>query len=190
MKKLSPPNLYVLLTHYPVVNKNGEVVASAVTNLDLHDIARAARTYGVRGFYVVTPLSDQKALIEKIVTHWTRGTGSRYNPKRREALELVRIEETLADVMDHITACAGEVPKTVVTSARWSEKTIGYGEFKEKIGNGEPFLLIFGTAWGLSEEILSGADFVLAPIQGGTPYNHLSVRSAAAIILDRLMGRE
>jgi hypothetical protein len=29
---------------------------------------------------------------------------------------------------------------------------------------------------------------VLAPIRGNTSYNHLSVRSAAAIILDRLLG--
>jgi hypothetical protein len=53
---------------------------------------------------------------------------------------------------------------------------------------GEPCLLIFGTAWGLSPALLETADFVLAPIEGPTDYNHLSVRSAAAIILDRLLG--
>jgi hypothetical protein len=66
-----------------VVNKNGDIIASAVTNLDLHDISRAAKTYGVRSFYVVTPLADQKTLIDRIVSHWVKGTGSKYNPKRR-----------------------------------------------------------------------------------------------------------
>ncbi|MCP4687771.1 MAG: RNA methyltransferase, partial [Desulfobacterales bacterium] len=41
MNALSTPNLHLALLHYPVVNKNGEPVASAVTNLDLHDISRA-----------------------------------------------------------------------------------------------------------------------------------------------------
>ncbi len=52
-----------------MVNKKGEIIASAVTNLDLHDIARAARTFGVGRFFVVTPLADQKRLVEKIVAH-------------------------------------------------------------------------------------------------------------------------
>ena len=56
------PNLYLALTHYPVVNKRGEIIASALTNLDLHDIARVARTYGVKGYYVITPLEDQREL--------------------------------------------------------------------------------------------------------------------------------
>ena len=58
------PKLYVALIHYPVVNKNGETIASALTNLDLHDISRAAKTYGLEAFCVVTPLEDQKDLVE------------------------------------------------------------------------------------------------------------------------------
>ena len=101
-KNSNIPNLYVALVHYPVVNKNGDVITSSVTNLDLHDIARVAKTYGIKSFYVVTPLADQKALVEKIVSHWTEGLGAKYNPKRREALELIRIEETLEKVVDDI----------------------------------------------------------------------------------------
>ena len=53
-----------------------------------------------------------------------------------------------------------------------------------------PFLIIFGTGWGLTETIISQSDYVLEAIEGHADYNHLSVRSAAAIILDRLMGRQ
>jgi hypothetical protein len=74
--------LYVALIHYPVVDKNGDIIASAVTNLDLHDISRAAKTYGLKSFYVVTPLEDQRELVERIISHWTNGIGAAYNPKR------------------------------------------------------------------------------------------------------------
>ena len=183
-------NLYVALVHYPVVNKNGDVITSAVTNLDLHDIARAAKTYGIKSFYVVTPIADQKALVEKIVSHWTEGLGSKYNPKRREALELIRIEETLEKVVDDIRKSCSVSPKTVVTSAKNGFRNISYGKFREMLKNGKPYLLVLGTAWGLSDGFIAGADFVLAPIKGPAGYNHLSVRSATAIILDRLMADE
>ena len=53
---------------------------------------------------------------------------------------------------------------------------------------GQPFLLVFGTGWGLTEEMFDRADFALEPIKGAGDYNHLSVRAAAAIMLDRLLG--
>lgn len=52
----------------------------------------------------------------------------------------------------------------------------------------EPHLLVFGTGWGLTPEITERADVIPEPICGPTDYNHLSVRSAAAVILDRLRG--
>ena len=190
MKKSYKPNLYVALTHYPVVNRNGGIITSAVTNLDLHDISRAAKTYGVRSFYVVTPLTDQKALVEKIVSHWTSGAGSRHNPARREALELICIKDSLDEVIEHIKTNGEGLPKTVVTCAKYRNKSINYGNFREMLQSGKPYLLIFGTAWGLSEEFIAKADYVLEPVRGHSDYNHLSVRSATAIILDRLMGSE
>lgn len=189
MKKFYKTNLYVALTHYPVVNKNGDIITSAVTNLDLHDISRAAKTYGVRSFYVVTPLADQKALINKIVSHWVKGIGATYNPKRREALDLICVKNSLDEVIDHICKNGGDSPKTVVTSAGHSSRNISFGKFREMMKDGSLYLLIFGTGWGLSEEFISKADYTLGPIMGNTDYNHLSVRSATAIILDRLFGK-
>jgi hypothetical protein len=52
-----------------------------------------------------------------------------------------------------------------------------------------PVLLLFGTGWGLTEEVLAAADRRLEPIQGAGDFNHLSVRAACAITLDRLLGR-
>ncbi len=177
------------LTHYPVINKNGDIIASAITNLDLHDIARTAKTYGVRLFYVITPLADQKKLVDKIVLHWVQGAGARYNPKRREALELIRVKDSLDEVIAHIRENHGGSPKTVVTSARKSSTNISCGKFREMLKDSNPYLLLFGTAWGLSEKFIMEADYALNPVMGNSDYNHLSVRSATAIILDRLFGR-
>ena len=176
------------LVHYPVVNKNGDVIASAVTNLDLHDIARAARTYGVRRFYVVTPLEDQRTLVKRLVSHWVTGFGAEYNPKRRQALELVHIKESLDEVIDQIRQHSGQAPKMIVTSARRDSGNIGFDGLRDILNDGNLYLLTLGTAWGLTKEFIDTADYVLDPVMGNTDYNHLSVRSAAAIILDRLFG--
>ena len=109
--KTDMPNLYLALAHYPVVNKNGEIIASAITNLDLHDISRAAKTYGVRSYYVVTPLEDQQVLAKKIISHWIAGAGAVYNPSRGSALELIRIKSSLAETAEHIKSVENEYPK-------------------------------------------------------------------------------
>jgi hypothetical protein len=188
--KKTMPNLYVALTHYPVVNKKGSVIASALTNLDLHDISRAAKTYGLKSFFVVTPLEDQKELAERIISHWTDGFGGAYNPHRRSALELIRIRDSLSAVYEEIAAEEKSYPTTVATCARKYPASISHEEFRAMLDSGKPYVLILGTAWGLAEEFISGADYVLEPIAGNTDYNHLSVRSAAAIIFDRLLGKK
>ncbi|UCG81847.1 MAG: RNA methyltransferase [Desulfobacterales bacterium] len=177
------------LIHHPVYNINGEVIASAVSNLDLHDISRAAKTYGVRAFYVVTPLEDQRKLVERIVSHWTEGAGAKYNPDRCEALKLIRVAVSLEAVWDDIAREGEGEPATVVTDARPHARNINYGALAEMIQGKHPYLLLFGTAWGLTREFIDKADYILAPITGRSGYNHLSVRSAAAIVLDRLLGR-
>jgi hypothetical protein len=183
------PNLYVALIHHPVVNKNGETIASAVTNLDLHDIARAGRTYGLKGFYVITPLADQQVLVQRILAHWLEGAGGRHNPKRREALTLIRLADCLEQALAEIGRREGRPPETVATAARRRHGSIGFRELRKKLTGGSPHVLVLGTAWGLAASVFEQSDMVLEPVQGPNPYNHLSVRAAAAIIMDRLLGR-
>ena len=178
------------LIHYPVVNKNGKTIASALTNLDLHDISRAAKTYGLEAFFVVTPLEDQKDLVKKIISHWTTGIGAEYNPKRRRALELIRVYDSLPEALDRIAAKEGSYPLTIATSARKYPTSISNEKLGAMLTGGKPHVLILGTAWGLTEEFISKADYILEPIVGKTNYNHLSVRSAAAIMFDRLLGKK
>lgn len=178
----------IALIHYPVINKSGETIGSAVTNLDIHDIARAARTFGVDDYYIVTPYTDQQELVEEIIEHWQTGHGAKYNPARKSALALVRLMGSLEGVIERVGDKRGQRPLLVTTSARLQENSITFTDTRRRIEAGEPVLLLFGTAHGLAPEVIRKADHTLPPIGGETGYNHLSVRSAVSIVLDRLLG--
>ena len=68
-------NLYIGLVHHPIYDSRREVVATAVTNFDIHDIARCARTFGIGGYFVITPLESKIQLVERILSHWREGAG-------------------------------------------------------------------------------------------------------------------
>lgn len=178
----------VALVHHPVVNKRGEIIGSAITNLDLHDIARTCRTYGVNNYWVITPFEEQQKFAETIVSHWVQGYGSTANPDRGNALSLIKVCSDLDGVVESMREKWGEDPLILTTCAKPQANSMDYGEARQRIKNGGKVLLVFGTAWGLAPEVLDRADAVLPPIYGTGDYNHLSVRSAAAIILDRLLG--
>lgn len=188
MNSSSAANVTVALVHHPVVDKNGETIAAAITALDLHDIARASKTFGVKAFYVVTPLEDQQTLVRRIIGHWITGVGATYNPDRRAALDLIRLKRSLQDVVMEMEATQGSRPSVVVTSARTENSDLSYVALGDLAGGSRPVLLVFGTAWGLAPEVMATADFRLAPIKGAGTYNHLAVRSAVSIILDRMLG--
>ena len=175
------------LIHFPVYNKNHETIASAVTTLDIHDLARLAKTYGVRKFFVVTPLDDQQKLVRRVLRHWIDGYGGRYNRHRKDALELVSVAATLEQAVDTIREIEGEVPLIIATDASdRKDRSISFETARRTIQENKVVALLFGTAWGLHEEVMNGSDRVLVPVTGKEGYNHLSVRAAAAIILDRL----
>jgi len=182
--------IYAALLHHPVYDKNGQVVTTAVTNMDIHDIARSGCTYGLSGFFVVTPVKALQKLALKIIEHWESGYGSQYNSTRKEALAIARICDTLDDAIIVIERETGEKPVIVATSARRTENPTSFVALRDMLNREtRSFLILFGTGWGLTETILLQSDYVLEAVEGRGDYNHLSVRSAAAIILDRLVGR-
>jgi hypothetical protein len=182
--------LYIGLLHYPVYNKNYQRIASAITTFDLHDLSRLARTYDARGLFVITPLEDQQRFAERVLRHWTNGYGADYNRFRKEAMELTTVSPSLEDAAGEIGRIEGETPLTIATDAcRQEGRSLNFTRAREILETGEVVFLIFGTAWGLDREVVDGANYILDPIEGRTDYNHLSVRAAAAIVLDRLAGR-
>ena len=181
-------NLYIGLVHHPIYDSRRKVVATAVTNFDIHDIARCARTFGIGGFFVITPLESQIQLVERILSHWREGAGSVYNPTRKESLSLVRITRSIDEADRAISDLWRKKPKKVATGASPHPDSIGFEFLRELLEDRDnPYFILFGTGWGLTKEVKDDSDYVLAPIEG-KGYNHLSVRSAVAIILDRLLG--
>jgi hypothetical protein len=180
-------DLYLALIHFPVLDKNGLIVTSAVTNMDVHDIARTCRTYGVSRFFVATPVKTLHALVAKIIEHWQTGYGSTYNATRKDALALVALANDLDDVMIAIERETGARPVVIATSARSGHDRLTFAELRRQIEQAaEPRLLLLGTGWGLAPAVLDRVDGLLEPLIGPSDYNHLSVRAAAAVILDRL----
>ncbi|MEM8608969.1 MAG: RNA methyltransferase [Myxococcota bacterium] len=181
--------VYCALVHHPVLDRTGAEVTTSVTNLDVHDIARSARTYGLRGYFVVSPIEAQYPVVQRILDHWRDGKGRARFPERGEALSIVRIAASIDEAIAEIESREGQTPRLVVTSARPGPRRVSYAEEAATASSGErPTLILFGTGHGLSGPVMARADAVLDPIWGPTDYNHLSVRAAAAITLDRLFG--
>lgn len=182
--------LYIGLLHYPVYNKHFERIASAVTTFDLHDIARLARTYEVKKYFVVTPLLDQRELVQRVKSHWTGGWGATYNSNRKEAVRLISVAPSLEQASERISKIEGESPLVIATDAsKQNRRSISYQDTRKILRDNKTVFLLFGTAWGLDQTVLDDVDYILDPVEGRGDYRHLSVRSAAAIIIDRLAGR-
>jgi len=216
--------LFVALVHFPVTDRNGRIVTSAITSLDLHDIARSSRTYGVAGFFVIHPIQDQRDFATRVIDHWQAGYGRQFDSRRREALDLIRVVTDLDEAIVEIEQKEGARPTIVYTSARALTETerpgeappaivntapptpaepgkgldrtasraarLSYAELRARLERSDtpPVLLLFGTGFGMAPAVLERADLALPPVFGPGAYNHLSVRAAAGIILDRLRG--
>lgn len=181
--------LFLALLHYPVLNRTGETIASAITNLDLHDLARSCCTYGVPACYIVTPLKDQQVLANRLTAHWIEGRGGDLLPDRRRALKLLRVVASLSSAVEDIARNTGKTPVLWATTAKSEGRVLSHGEARIVLeSETRPFLLILGTGWGLAPQVFDEMDAVLEPIHGVNGYNHLPVRSAASILMDRLLG--
>ena len=185
---------YVALLHYPVMNRHGSVVTSAVTNMDIHDISRTVRTYGLSGFYIVTPIMEQHVLVGRILDHWKTGSALKSHPDRVEAVALVQLVKSFAEVKAAIRAKHDQEPEVVLTDAQLLPDSVDYAGMKQELADSartKPVVFVFGTGWGISEIFYSEVHRILKPIYGpeqAEGYNHLSVRAAVAVILDRLYG--
>ncbi|MBI2393273.1 MAG: RNA methyltransferase [Deltaproteobacteria bacterium] len=182
--------LAIALVHWPVLDRSGATVTSAVTNMDVHDLSRSARTFGASDFFVTTPIEAQRTLVQTILGHWTHGSSAARIPSRKDALEIVRVVPQLDDA---IAALGGRSAVEVwVTAARTDAGKPPLADYaaaraRLRSDDARAVLLVFGTSWGLTPALVDAADERLPPIRGVSSYNHLSVRAACAITLDRLV---
>jgi tRNA (guanine37-N1)-methyltransferase len=191
VKAAIPPH-YAVLLHDQVLLPEGKVGTTSVTSLDLHDIARSARTYGLQGYYLVTPLHDQQKIVKTLLAFWKEGSGVLYNPHRHEAVSATHLVASLDEACQAIAQETGKQPLLVATSAKNHqmppEKCITFQSHSQVWREGRPVVFLFGTGHGIAQTVLDKCDFMLPPVYGLSAFNHLSVRSAAAIIFDRWLG--
>ena len=182
------PAHYVVIMHSDILVE-GRSGTTSVTSIDIHDIARSSKTYGIKNYFVVTPLVDQQKIVKKFLDFWEI-EGPEYNNQRAGAVGIVRLCDGIEKVLAYIEEKEGARPVMVATSAKdYSHQgTIGYDDQEKVWTHQKPVLLVLGTGGGLTQEFVEKCDYVLKPLKGIEPFNHLSVRSAAAIILDRWLG--
>lgn len=141
--------------------------------------------------YVVHPLAGQRDFASRVLDHWRLDYGRLYDSRRREALDLVEVVQDLEAAMKASETVARASPLLVYTSASASGGA-SYAQLRSKLedGTGPPLMLMFGTGFGLAPAMRERADIILDAVRGPGDYNHLSVRAAASVILDRLAGRQ
>jgi len=183
------PQIAVGLIHWPIKDKAGNTVCTNVTNLDVHDIARACRVYGVDRYYIINPMKEQLIFVSRMLEFWRSERGAGYNPMRRTALTMVHTAHSLEEAKQD---WGGDI-ELITTSARAIEGSpgLGFKELKDEMLSGDvkKYFLLFGTGFGLESSVYQGTR-VLEPIKSlyEEEYRHLSVRSAVSICLDRLLG--
>lgn len=189
----SMPSHYAVLMHDQVLLPDGTEGRTSVTSLDIHDIARSALTYGFVGYYLVSSLEDQQKIVTTLLDFWTEGSGVTYNPHRHRAVKATHLARSLDEVIAAIAQKEGKEPIVVATSARGTEapeKLITYHEQHRVWGHERPVLFVFGTGHGLGQTVINRVDYILVPLEGYSDFNHLSVRSAAAVVFDRWLGMQ
>lgn len=184
------PRHYVALMHGDVLIGDGIPGTTSVTSIDIHDIARSSKTYGIERFFMVTPLVDQQKIVQKLTDFWHSESGGAYNQSRQDAIKHVNLQASLDEVIASVRDQEGQEPLLIATSARTESHNnfISFFDHERVWKLGRPVIFVFGTGKGLTKELLARTDFLLLPIHGFSQFNHLSVRSAVAIVLDRWLG--
>jgi len=131
-----------------MTNRLGEVVATAVTNMDLHDISRSCRTYDIRKYYIVTPVEEQHKVVGRILSHWQSEQNEKWHPDRFEALSRTKLVRDFEEVKNEIFKAHGEYPEVVLTDARPKPNSVTYSDYRSELGDPKrlkPTLIVFGT---------------------------------------------
>lgn len=186
--------LSIALMHNKVLDKSGQEVITTLTHFDIHDIARSAKTYNLKQYFIVNPIPEQLSFLSRVLDHWKLGRDKKL--KRSQALNLVSGVSDFESMLLKFS----KKPFIIFTSAKEVKDLppISIKQIVEKLQNNAnvdssdavEVLLLFGTGCGLAPSLIELCDGVLEPINTGSGFNHLSVRSAVSILLDRIYQEE
>lgn len=176
---------YLALVHYPVLNRLGEVISSTVDSFDFFDASRLALTYGIEQMYLVHPKAAQQALIARLIEH---GQAQGRENADRGYFDHSQGVRDLETAIEDVTQRSGHRPKIIATTAKPDYSRVSVQSLRDSLAPDAPQLWLIGKAWGMTPELIQGADAVVESIDAKTGYNHLSVRSAISIYVDRMLG--
>jgi hypothetical protein len=181
---------HIALLHQGMTNKEGRDVTTSVTLIDVHDIARTARSYDVTSFFIIHPSPRMRQTVHTLLNHWGTGYGATYNPNRHDALSRVNVVATLDDMIQNLHIRTGFAPYLFATSAKGGDDRTSFSYMRELINSKDlsPIVMLLGTGSGMNKTTIGRADAILEPLVCSQSYNHLSVRAACAILTDRLLG--
>lgn len=172
--------LHIALAHHPVKDRAGEVITTSVTNLDLHDMVRMARSYDLAKVWVISPIKAQRDKVLHMAKKWNQELSTHDRARGWQNLEVVSSIEEMKTMLGQ--------PALIGTSAAGGREGMVNASDIWKIIASKETVLLFGSGWGLTETALAGCDYVMNPILNESQYNHLSVRTAMAVVLDRVVG--
>lgn len=187
--KTIPPH-YAVIMYDQVLTKDENVTTTSIKSLDIHDIARACKTYGIEKLFIVTPLKDQKSIAKEFLKFWLETDGRVYNESRYKAVKNVVVVDSFSQVTEFISNQNDSLNPIILTTSakRNTKKSITFNDQSKIWAHKKPVVIVFGTGSGLNEQMIEKSDYLFVPIDGMSGYNHLSVRSAAAIVFDRWLG--
>ena len=179
--------IHVGLVHHPIFDRNKNIVATTITHFDVHDIARVCRSYGVVNYHLIHPSEPQLMFVARLKEHWSLGSGKEFNPLRAEAMKIISTAKSIEEVRK-----THGIDKVYATSAKnhpnYDLKTFENMRSDLASAKEQKILILFGTGSGLVPSVFQQCDGLIEPIIGfpGSDFRHLSVRSAVAIVLDRI----
>jgi hypothetical protein len=176
--------LYVALVHFPVKNRLGEEIASTLDVFDFSDLGRLSLAYPLANVLWINPLASQREAFDRMSAH---ANDPERDVESRGSFEKLKWFNTLEEARLWVEKDAGARAWTVATTALHRPDSVTFVQVRHALAQAKPVLLLFGKAWGLAPAVIASADAVLTPIDEGTGFNHLSVRTAVAIVVDRLL---
>ncbi len=99
-------------------------------------------------------------------------------PQRGETLEFLAVLRSLDALAEAVELKESRRPLCAVTTSRRTWQAIIYDHaIREVKGAETPIVILFGTGWGLAEEVFKMSDMILTPVWAETDmgFNHLSV---------------
>ena len=165
------------LSHSVYVAFISQNISEAV-GCDLHDMACTCRIFGVRKLLVITASAEQRKQIKSCIVGWQENIAT-----------LIKSFSTLKNAVAWVEEKEKERPMTIAVSTRRQENETHWLSLKRQLLERDVSPIFLFGACDTPEDVFSGADRAMRPIQREQSNgSQISTRTTAGIVLDRFFG--